>query len=299
MKLLLYWDYFQSYHIDRARSVYATNQDIVIFSLFDTNVDSHVVTKSEFICLGLSQHNTVRSLFNFINYLRQQKPRLVFINGYGRSTALTALIYCIATRTKSVLMSDSQHRDKRRNTVVEFLKSVIVKRYDYAFVSGEYARKYLIQLGIPPARILIGYNAVDNNFFKQRQTGQKDNYLLCVSRFIEKKNIVNLIKWFCRYRATYPLSGLSLKIVGQGPLQERITKTVCEHGGESFVSVNSYKDKSELADLYAKARIFILPSHTNEQWGLVVNEAMAAGCPVLVSNVCGCAPDLVEEGVNG
>ena len=55
----------------------------------------------------------------------------------------------------------------------------------------------------------------------------------------------------------------------------------------------------ELPLYYGLAATFILPSSHFEQWGLVVNEAMAAGLPVLVSRVCGCAPELVQEGVNG
>ncbi|MEJ2070311.1 MAG: glycosyltransferase family 4 protein [Syntrophobacterales bacterium] len=47
------------------------------------------------------------------------------------------------------------------------------------------------------------------------------------------------------------------------------------------------------------ASVFILPSSHLEQWGLVVNEAMASGLPVLVSSACGCVPELVQEGVNG
>jgi glycosyltransferase involved in cell wall biosynthesis len=54
----------------------------------------------------------------------------------------------------------------------------------------------------------------------------------------------------------------------------------------------------ELPTYYGLAEAFVLPS-TTEQWGLVVNEAMAAGLPVLVSNRCGCAADLVHEGRNG
>lgn len=59
-----------------------------------------------------------------------------------------------------------------------------------------------------------------------------------------------------------------------------------------------FKQYSELPAYYGLASVFILPS-IKDTWGLVVNEAMAAGLPVLVSNRCGCAPDLVEEGCNG
>jgi len=59
-----------------------------------------------------------------------------------------------------------------------------------------------------------------------------------------------------------------------------------------------FKQYDELSAYYGLANVFVHAS-TTEQWGLVVNEAMVAGLPVIVSNRCGCAPDLVEEGRNG
>jgi glycosyltransferase involved in cell wall biosynthesis len=68
---------------------------------------------------------------------------------------------------------------------------------------------------------------------------------------------------------------------------------LCDH-----VSMPGFKQYAELPLYYGSAAAFIHAS-TTEQWGLVVNEAMASGLPVLVSNRCGCAPDLVREGFNG
>jgi glycosyltransferase involved in cell wall biosynthesis len=59
-----------------------------------------------------------------------------------------------------------------------------------------------------------------------------------------------------------------------------------------------FKQYDDLPAYYGLAGAYIQAS-TTEQWGLVVNEAMAAGLPVIISNRCGCAPDLVEEGRNG
>ncbi len=64
------------------------------------------------------------------------------------------------------------------------------------------------------------------------------------------------------------------------------------------VRFTGLKTSHELLPLYAQAGCFVLPS-TREPWGLVVNEAMAADLPVLVSSRCGCCADLVQEGVNG
>jgi glycosyltransferase involved in cell wall biosynthesis len=67
---------------------------------------------------------------------------------------------------------------------------------------------------------------------------------------------------------------------------------------QNSVLLPGFRQYPELPDYYACAGAFIHAS-TTEQWGLVVNEAMASGLPVLVSNRCGCARDLVQDGVNG
>jgi glycosyltransferase involved in cell wall biosynthesis len=87
-------------------------------------------------------------------------------------------------------------------------------------------------------------------------------------------------------------------LVGDGPLRGELEAQVARLGLDSAVQFPGFRQYDELPPYYGLAEAFILPS-THEQWGLVVNEAMAAGLPVLVSERCGCTPDLVAEGENG
>ncbi len=87
-------------------------------------------------------------------------------------------------------------------------------------------------------------------------------------------------------------------IAGDGPSRselEACARNLRVEGGVIFAGLKTYR---ELPAMYALARAFIHAS-TRDPWGLVVNEAMAAGSPVLVSERCGCAPDLVRDGDNG
>jgi glycosyltransferase involved in cell wall biosynthesis len=77
-----------------------------------------------------------------------------------------------------------------------------------------------------------------------------------------------------------------------------IERTIRECGVSDHVHLIGAKGYADLPFYYGRAEAFIHAS-TTEQWGLVVNEAMASGLPVLVSNRCGCAADLVKEGENG
>jgi len=90
----------------------------------------------------------------------------------------------------------------------------------------------------------------------------------------------------------------SLVLLGDGKLRPALAALRSALGLDACVLLPGFKQYDELPVYYGLAGAFIHAS-TTEQWGLVVNEAMASGLPVLVSNRCGCAQDLVQEGVNG
>ncbi len=146
------------------------------------------------------------------------------------------------------------------------------------------------------------------------RNGLPENYFLASARFVPKKNLALLIEAYARYReltsqlpapssqhaaANSPLlAPWSLVILGDGPLKSDVCHLISDLRLAAHVHLPGFKQYQELPTYYALASAFIHPS-TTEQWGLVVNEAMASGLPVLVSNRCGCAADLVQEGRNG
>ena len=86
--------------------------------------------------------------------------------------------------------------------------------------------------------------------------------------------------------------------MGAGPLREELAARVTELHMEQVVTFLGAKNINEIAELFIQSTALVLPSHS-EPWGLVVNESLSYGCPVVVSNVCGCVPDLVIDGVTG
>lgn len=166
----------------------------------------------------------------------------------------------------------------------------------------------------------------------RKRVGLPENYFLASARFIEKKNLFRLIQAYGGYvrrcerekgkaeaelriadgelrsaisevgRAEGELQNGTepwhLVLLGDGELRSDLSCLIDELKLQEFVLMPGFKQYGELPNYYGLARCFIHAS-TSEQWGLVVNEAMASGLPVLVSNRCGCAPDLVVEGENG
>ena len=121
---------------------------------------------------------------------------------------------------------------------------------------------------------------------------ESNKYILCVARFIKKKNHLKIIKAFEKYKKNNGV--LNLIIIGEGPEKQNIINLIKTLSCESSITIKSWQGINELKEFYANAKVFLLFSQY-DQWGLVVNEAMASGIPCIVSNECGCYEDLIKN----
>jgi glycosyltransferase involved in cell wall biosynthesis len=147
---------------------------------------------------------------------------------------------------------------------------------------------------------------VDNRYLKETVNilrlenasprGLPEQYFLYVGRLSGEKNVDGLLTEWTRYREQG--GAWSLVIVGAGPETGPLKAIASASVFAKDIYFAGHRTFRELPSFYALAECFVLPS-TREPWGLVVNEAMASGLPVLVSSRCGCAEDLVESGKNG
>jgi glycosyltransferase involved in cell wall biosynthesis len=123
-----------------------------------------------------------------------------------------------------------------------------------------------------------------------------DKYFLFVGRLAREKNVECLLQAMAMYQVLTS-SPWGLRIVGDGPERSKL-ETLGRLLGVKDVEFVGTKQYSEIGGVYRGAGALVLPS-TREPWGLVVNEALACGLPVLVSQACGCVPDLVRHGECG
>lgn len=238
-------------------------------------------------------------------------PDVIAPSGWHHPGALSALRWGLSHKVPVVVMSESSYRDHDRTWWREALKRRVVGRFSAGLVGGERHRDYLERLGMPRDRIYLGYDVVDNAHFqtgaeqarrhastRRDRLGLPETFFLASSRFTPKKNLPRLIEAFAQYRRAAPTGAWDLILLGDGPERPTVVEAMEEQGIREFVHLPGFKQYEELPDYYGLAGAFVHAS-TREEWGLVVNEAMAAGLPVLVSKHCGCAPDLVAEGENG
>ncbi len=234
-------------------------------------------------------------------------PSTVAIPSWGTPYSLAALAWCLRTETPAVVMVDSNPEDKPRSMIAEWLKRRIVGKFGAGLACKT---DYLSALGMPKSAISLGYNVVDNRYFAKgadalrasapalRQArGLPRPFLLAVARFVPKKNLNTLLEAFATYCLGKPAE-LDLVLLGDGPLRSELELQVHRLGLDGRVHFPGFAQYDALPTWYAMANALILPSVV-EQWGLVVNEAMAAGLPILISSRCGCADMLVENGRNG
>lgn len=243
--------------------------------------------------------------------LEKIEPQVVVCVGYADPEIHQAMTWALARRIPLVTCSDSTFEDERRSWLKEEFKRGIVGAFDAALVAGERARGYLEHLRFDPRHCFQPWDVVDNAYFARGAQHARDHaaatrarlklptrYFLCVARFVPKKNLERLISAYAGYVAKAGENSCALVLSGTGPLEARLRAQVAAAGLDASVHFAGFLQYPDLPACYGLADALVLPS-VSDQWGLVVNEAMASGLPVLVSNRCGCVPDLVRNEENG
>jgi glycosyltransferase involved in cell wall biosynthesis len=237
-------------------------------------------------------------------------PTVVATNGWSMAEAQAGLMWCRRRKRRCVVMSETKADDSRRRAWKEFIKRLIVHRFDAALVGGRQHAEYLVALNYPRERVHFGYDVVDNDFFASGAArtradrnelrsayGLPDEYFFACSRFLPRKNMDGLLRAYAIYRArgAQPLWGLV--IAGSGEQEGRLRALERELGLEGVVWPG-FVQYSELPVYFGLASAFVHPAKS-EPWGLVVNEAAASGIPLLISRRVGAAYELVQEGKSG
>ena len=232
---------------------------------------------------------------------------LVVLPGYHHIEYWAMLVMCIILRRKRAVFSDSTTFDKPEVGWRELAKRIFFARCHGCFTYGVRSKEYLMSYGVEEDKIYIRrqaaalpheYDAAD--VLRRYENVDAEMYriprFLFIGRLSVEKGLFDLLRAF---RIVHERLGeAKLDLVGAGPLKEKLAADVSELGLESAVTFLGSKNLDELGPLFFRSAAMVLPSHS-EPWGLVVNESLSYGCPVVVSDLCGCVPELVIDGVTG
>ena len=227
---------------------------------------------------------------------------VVLISGYNRPEHwLKALI--LRLRGKQIaVFCDSTANDNPRSFLKTLVKRIYFKICPNTFSYGERARAYVLSLGVKPenafqrpqaADLPPDYDAAAIPALRQTQAAPPDApRFLYVGRLDPEKALEVLLAAFARVHSQNPAARPVL--VGGGTVTDNLKAHARDLDCADAVEFTGPLSKAEIAGQCLRATALVLPSRS-EPWGLVVNEALHFGCPVIVSDACGCVPELVSD----
>lgn len=235
------------------------------------------------------------------------QPDVVHIDGWAWLSHLQ-LLYGLKKRgVRTLFFGDSNLLDGKAGGPRWWIKSAVLRRvYSWptaCLYAGSANRAYFEIFGVPPQRLYPCPHAIDVNRFAEPAAQREEEaarwrsglgiaadrkVLLYAGKFEPKKRPTDLMRAFARL----PDPSLMLVMVGSGELQGEIDAIAATDPAR--FRILPFQNQSRMPVVYRLGDIFVLPSAFGESWGLAVNEALACGRPVIVSDRVGCAADMVD-----
>ncbi len=262
-----------------------------------------------------SIHNGFFGLFNpgIISFLQKQQKSIVVIHGWAYCTHILAIIFAKLFGHTVCLRSETPlNQEKMKPRITTFLKHIYLRAL-FLFVDrflyiGKQNKLFYESLGIKESKLVFTPYAVDNKRFRiiyettsiQQareilKLPENKKIILYSGKFISKKRPLDLIKAFHQSLEDNAI----LVMTGEGALREEMETYIYKNDLGKQIILTGFINQAEIPLYYRAADIFVMCSGLGETWGLSVNEAMNFGLPVIVSDTCGCAYDLIRDNING
>ncbi|MBV8270162.1 MAG: glycosyltransferase family 4 protein [Planctomycetaceae bacterium] len=261
--------------------------------------------------------NGAHGFFRLINpsvigELRRQSFDAILVHGYEHCTKWLAFWGARSAGMGMILRGESHLLDERPwhiRAAKRLALGTLMRMTSACAYIGEANRAFYRHHGTPEERLFFAPYAVDNDAFRaqhERLRPRREELraalgaspeapiVLACGKLIEKKQPLLLLRAFQQVRSKRPCV---LVYAGDGVLRAEIERVVSEEEIPD-VRITGFLNQSQIGAMYTAADCLALPSRL-EPWGLVVNEAMNFGLPVVVSDRVGCAANLVRPGENG
>jgi len=249
---------------------------------------------------GFSDAAYVHFPWDTLRQLRTLRPDIVVSSELGFRSVLSA-IYCLGSRrARLVLWADlSERTEQGRGRMRSLVRRWLFRRANRVVVSGASGHRYVERFGVPPSRIVHVAQPALPDFAKagatERTNGPVRN-LLFAGQLTERKGLLPFLEVLADWASAHPGEEVTLTVAGSGPL--KATLESFESPGRLAIRVVGEQDPRELPALFEQADAFVFPTLA-DQWGLVVNEALAAGVPVIGSIHSQAVEELCEDGTTG
>jgi glycosyltransferase involved in cell wall biosynthesis len=269
------------------------------WNLLDVTIERSLRWTSRFRNVhGYEDASEIHLPYNVLFEMRSFRPDLILSAELGVRTIQAVLYKMLFPHTKLIAWTAlSEHTEATRGWFRRILRKWIVKHIDGIFVNGKSGEKYMRKLGFDGPSFSIPY-AIDREPFLSDcyDPGSKKRRLLYAGQLIPRKGVTAFCRVLNRWCADHSDVEVEFTIIGQGPEQNSI-QSVRTVPNLSIILMPLLKQEN-LAEHYHRADLYALPTFGDE-WGVVVNEAMSAGLPVIGSVYSQAVTELIEDGHNG
>lgn len=235
--------------------------------------------------------------------IRREQPDAIIAGGFSVVT-MRLWLRSFFRKTNYIIWSGSIHRAGYYDSWIRrMIRKLVTQRASAYIAYGSKAKEYLMDLGAAEKKIFISMNTVDTTFFSQRTDEIRTSlpvsakfHFTYVGFITARKNLWKLMEAVKKLAAMR--TDFVIDLVGDGEDKVMFENFVRENGLGQFVHFAGFVQKSEVPQWLARSSCFVFPSEY-DIWGLVVNEAMAAGLPCIASLKSGVTTDLVIDGETG
>lgn len=256
---------------------------------------------------GLGHYQGIRTP-DAIKQINEYGPHAILIYGWSYHSHLSIMRH-FSGKIPVWFRGDSNLLD-HNNSLKAFIRNTwlrrVYKHVDIAFYVGSANREYFLKAGLKEDKLRFAPHAIDNNRFSQPRCKEALEFrrkydipetaslILFAGKFEKKKDPLLLLEAFSKLEDP----SLYLLFTGNGDLENLMKEKAS--AGSDRIRFADFQNQAYMPVVYQSCNLFCLPSQgPGETWGLSVNEAMAAGRAVVVSDKVGCAMDLIRDNVNG
>ena len=248
---------------------------------------------------------TIRIPLGLFSHMRALKPDVIVSEGFFRWSIFNLIAAKLLGCKFVMLYERTPHTERGVSGFKRSVRKFLARRMDVICGNGVLTRDYLRSLGVPDAKITLGHMVADTEGIRagvqnmsqfERASarvslaGDADLVCLFVGQLNERKGIKLFLQGWRRYCEKVEASSPVVLVIGDGPQREKLSEEFEGYPGVRFFGPVDY---DALYKYFAVADIFVMPT-LEDNWSMVVPEAMAAGLPILTSVYNGCHPDLIS-----
>jgi len=249
---------------------------------------------------GFSDSAYVQIPYDTIVHLIRERPDVVISTEMG-FRSMIALLYRLINRSSRIIfwLPLSEHTEKGRGWMRNLIRKLFIQRGDAFFVNGESGARYIRQHGVNEEQIFrVAYPTDKEKFFitDVERSETAAHRLLYIGQLIERKGILPFLDALVQWASNHPKRTINFHIVGEGKLGSKISQVPLP--ANLKLILKGSLPYEQLKGIYAQAGILAFPTFADE-WGIVVNEALISGLPVLGSIYSQAVEELVDDGETG